>query len=322
MAAGYIYVLVNSSMPGLIKVGKTTRSPLDRAQELSGVSGVATPFIVAYEEQFSDCDAAELFVHTKLAEKGMRLSSSREFFRAPVSDVVKVITSIPSSIRSESAVLSNADSLITPDDEEFQSFQLHGQQESVPWKSTLREALCHYAGLDEYIQDFAEAMRLYQDAARLGSAMAFEMIGKMHQLGEGTRADPAKALQFYKEGAKRGNFFCYIKMVWVFIFNAQPENARKAFCKFISDGEADSWRSYQEVENCLVNDRHIWELYMLLLFRIRVASRFSGFDSVMDPTLRKYKADLMKMGEGFSRSGDTARAQWAKTIVLHLEALN
>ena len=47
MEPGWVYVLVNSSMPGIAKVGRTTRAPRDRAAELSGVTGVATPFIVA-----------------------------------------------------------------------------------------------------------------------------------------------------------------------------------------------------------------------------------------------------------------------------------
>lgn len=75
-----MYVLANSSMPGLVKVGKTTRLPSDRADELSGVTGVATPFIVVYEEYFDDCDAVEAHVHTRLAGKGLRLSANREFF--------------------------------------------------------------------------------------------------------------------------------------------------------------------------------------------------------------------------------------------------
>lgn len=32
---GYIYVLANSAMPDLVKVGKTTRTPAERAAELS-----------------------------------------------------------------------------------------------------------------------------------------------------------------------------------------------------------------------------------------------------------------------------------------------
>jgi hypothetical protein len=45
---GYIYILINPSLEGLIKVGKTTRDPIDHAVELSKATGVPTPFIVAY----------------------------------------------------------------------------------------------------------------------------------------------------------------------------------------------------------------------------------------------------------------------------------
>src|ERR1700730_5084040 len=114
MSAGYVYVLANSSMPGLVKVGKTTRLPSARAEELSGVTGVATPFIVVYEEFFDDCDAVEALVHTKLSVGGLRLSDSREFFRAPVSDVIKAIISAAHCAPQPSSC---SDDLITPDDD-------------------------------------------------------------------------------------------------------------------------------------------------------------------------------------------------------------
>ncbi len=43
---GYVYVLMNSSMRGLVKIGKTEREPEERAKELSASTGVPTPFMV------------------------------------------------------------------------------------------------------------------------------------------------------------------------------------------------------------------------------------------------------------------------------------
>ena len=63
MNAGYIYVLINASMPGLIKVGMTTNTPEERAEQLSSATGVPTPFVVAYQRYVNDCAAAEEFVH-------------------------------------------------------------------------------------------------------------------------------------------------------------------------------------------------------------------------------------------------------------------
>ena len=36
MTAGWVYILTNPSMPGLVKIGLTTRNPTARAAELAG----------------------------------------------------------------------------------------------------------------------------------------------------------------------------------------------------------------------------------------------------------------------------------------------
>lgn len=77
--AGYVYLLMNLAMPGLVKVGKTTRRPEDRARELSGATGVPNPFVVVYEIFVVNCNNAEAEMHRQLAN--YRVSSNREFFR-------------------------------------------------------------------------------------------------------------------------------------------------------------------------------------------------------------------------------------------------
>lgn len=81
MSAGYIYVLTNRSMPGLVKVGKTVRDPLTRMNELSGATGVPTPFELAFTLEFDDCHTAERQIHQQLSERGTRVSNRREFFQ-------------------------------------------------------------------------------------------------------------------------------------------------------------------------------------------------------------------------------------------------
>ncbi len=58
--SGYIYILINPSMVGLVKIGKTTRDHKDRVNELSSATGVPTPFILIYQEYFDDCSTAEI----------------------------------------------------------------------------------------------------------------------------------------------------------------------------------------------------------------------------------------------------------------------
>lgn len=79
MSKGYVYILTNESMPGLVKVGKTTRDPEARADELYQ-TGVPTRFKVHHYALSPDCGELEMQMHEALDSD--RVSISREFFRA------------------------------------------------------------------------------------------------------------------------------------------------------------------------------------------------------------------------------------------------
>lgn len=97
VSEGYIYALLNSTMPGVVKIGKTTRLPEDRAVELSDFSGVPTPFVVSAKWSTCDINMAERRIHEKLAY--LRVSSEREFFRGDLkSDIEPTIEEICRSI--------------------------------------------------------------------------------------------------------------------------------------------------------------------------------------------------------------------------------
>lgn len=82
--SGYVYVLMNPSLKNMVKIGKTTREPEERAKELSAATGIPTPFIVVYSCLFESCTEAESFVHTYLESNGFRVASNREFFEIPI----------------------------------------------------------------------------------------------------------------------------------------------------------------------------------------------------------------------------------------------
>lgn len=86
---GHVYILVNTSMPGLIKIGLTTRDPETRAKELSRSTGVPTPFEVAYSRWVPDCVEVEKAVHAELDQ--YRVGANREFFQMPVAQAKKAI---------------------------------------------------------------------------------------------------------------------------------------------------------------------------------------------------------------------------------------
>ncbi len=65
-APGYVYVLTNPAIPGLVKIGRTSRTPAIRAAELSEPTGVPCPFEVAYALYVVDCVRVARLVHKAL----------------------------------------------------------------------------------------------------------------------------------------------------------------------------------------------------------------------------------------------------------------
>jgi hypothetical protein len=81
MTQGFIYILTNPSMPGLVKIGKTTRLPDERMRDMYA-TGVPHPFTLAWSAAVADCNLAEREIHTRLAR--FRTNPRREFFRVTV----------------------------------------------------------------------------------------------------------------------------------------------------------------------------------------------------------------------------------------------
>lgn len=88
---GHIYVLINPTFQHLVKVGQTSRDVEVRCAELSAVTGLPTPFIIAYKKECGNPPLAERLVHKELDLRGFRNKSNREFFDAPLSEVVDII---------------------------------------------------------------------------------------------------------------------------------------------------------------------------------------------------------------------------------------
>jgi ribosomal protein L37AE/L43A len=86
---GYVYVPVNSANPDLVKIGMTSREPEERAEELNNSTGVAMPYIVAYEAETPYPRKVESAVHERLSDK--RVNPDREFFRIDLKEAIEVI---------------------------------------------------------------------------------------------------------------------------------------------------------------------------------------------------------------------------------------
>ena len=94
---GFVYVLSNKAMPGLLKVGFTTRTIIERIDELNS-TGVPSSFISEFYFDVSDAPKGEQLLHSALREHHY----DKEFFKLPL---VKVVEEAKKILNSQNLVL-------------------------------------------------------------------------------------------------------------------------------------------------------------------------------------------------------------------------
>lgn len=100
MPNGYVYVLINPALKGQVKIGMTTKSPEQRAVELS-TTGIPHEFVVVYSERVSDCEQVERLLHERLA--AMRVNPNREFFQITPQLAVRAVLEVAEPYRIDEA---------------------------------------------------------------------------------------------------------------------------------------------------------------------------------------------------------------------------
>ncbi len=288
--AGYLYVLANSCMPGLVKVGKTTRTPSERAQELAGVTGVPVPFIVVYEQLFEDCHAAEAFVHGVLAQSGFRISDNREFFNVPANVAVRAIIKAPGAVDSDVGPAHRATALGasagTPAEASPPSF-------AAPYDDLLLEGLRYQNGSGDYLQDDKKAFELFKQAAKLGSVMALDKLGECFEGGRGAPKNLAQALSHFQEGARRGNPQCHWSLGRVYMYEKHYDNAEKCFAAYFAC-LTDENTVFDEV---LINKRTTFYDAHTFLFMHLLGG--SPIPPTLDLYIRAYRGSILDVAEAF-----------------------
>jgi len=92
MKPGFIYILVNPFIPGMVKIGYSTGVPIERAKRISQSTGVPTQFAVVHEVQVGSCEDAEREIHAELDK--FRVNSKREFFAVSVKEAIEIVEKV------------------------------------------------------------------------------------------------------------------------------------------------------------------------------------------------------------------------------------
>lgn len=90
----WIYILSNTTMPGLVKIGFTKNKPTERAKQINAATGVALDFDVEYMYPCFNAHDLEREIHAYLEDSGFRVNKKKEFFNITVSQAISVIERI------------------------------------------------------------------------------------------------------------------------------------------------------------------------------------------------------------------------------------
>ena len=85
----YVYVLINKSMPQMVKIGMTIREVDQRVKEISGATGVPTPWVPIYSFKCFNSYKLEQELHAHL--DAVRVSGNREMFYLHSKDAIETV---------------------------------------------------------------------------------------------------------------------------------------------------------------------------------------------------------------------------------------
>lgn len=88
---GWVYVQTNQSLPGLVKIGFSTKEPAIRAVQLAG-TGLPYPYVVEYDVLVHGPLEVEQAVHKQLKDCGQH--EAKEFFRVTAAVAIRTIKDV------------------------------------------------------------------------------------------------------------------------------------------------------------------------------------------------------------------------------------
>lgn len=278
---GYVYVMINPSYDGIVKIGKTTKEPEERAKELSSATGVATPFIVVYKRLFKNCHLAESIIHSYFTEKGFRVNNSREFFSVPIDAAINFIINV------------------SDDDGNTELVEDQGTMDTEDLKDVYYStALDYEIGNKNTFIDYEKAIYYYLKAGELGHIRAYDAVGHIYELDLNNNK---KAIEFYKKSVENGWFVSYTRLGILYL-SSEYKNEMNQYL---------AWDNF--IEYCLKIDSNLEEfflqdivvgcynlIYYYNLYRMEIPEKWIiGLRKYKNPLLEyatnkynKYKIDL------------------------------
>lgn len=141
--AGWVYILSNPVMPGLLKIGYTDRDPFGRAKEISQATGVPFDFVVDYQIYVSHPYDVEQKTHQQLSK--YRVNNNREFFQCSYEEAIYAIKEVISLYEEENDEFVCSSELFHKLEKEKLLSELERKKEIIKQKELKRKQLLEQA---------------------------------------------------------------------------------------------------------------------------------------------------------------------------------
>jgi len=217
---GWVYIATNEHMPGLIKIGISSKQPSKyRVFELSKPTSIPSKFRIEYEAIVENEACIERATHRAFFRN--RVSHNREFFRASVADVILFIRQKAEIIREYGYYISKREIWRREAEAAHRRKAKSTRQREEDAKSfALNEIICAAERGNEWAQhelgtryrhgrgvpqDYAEAVKWYRFAAERGNVSAQYNLGLMYDRGQGVSQNYGEAFKWFRLSAKQYN---------------------------------------------------------------------------------------------------------------------
>ena len=185
---GWVYVIDNEAMPGLLKIGYSTKDPALRARELAG-TGSPLPFNVVYDVLVENPRSAEQSAHSILKSSHV----SKEWFKCSLSEAISAINASTKNVLIERKI-PQSDCTASP------YFVPHGQS-----KAKLSSAFVSSSGLMpavRCVRKYAERNGLLEKRTIKCDSTLEDFFGKkeisIHELSDVVRTKIPFSRQSYE----------------------------------------------------------------------------------------------------------------------------
>lgn len=95
----WIYILVNTSIPGILKIGYTSMTVTKRVSSINAATGVIVPWFSVFQYKCANGRQLEAEIHKYLEGYGVRVNPAREGFEIEIDDAIHVVESIGNQYR-------------------------------------------------------------------------------------------------------------------------------------------------------------------------------------------------------------------------------